>query len=87
MWKGLTCMWSKLSNENGREKGTEEIFEKILAENFPKLIKDVKISSHRLKNSKDKSKEGYTYTHLNTAESQRYWENYKSSQIEQTKHT
>lgn len=55
-----------------REKGTEEIFEKKLKEKFPKLIKDVKILSHRLKNSKDKSKEGYTYTHLNTVESQRY---------------
>ena len=87
MRKGLTCMWSKLSNEKGREKGREEIFEKILKENFPKVIKDVKISSHRLKNSKDKSKEGYTYTHLNTVESQRYWKNYKSSQKEQNKHT
>ena len=80
-------MWSKLSNKKGREKGTEEIFEKKLKEKFPKLIKDVKILSHRLKNSKDKSKEGYTYTHLNTVESQRYWENYKSSQKEQNKHT
>ena len=80
-------MWSKLSNEKGREKGREEIFEKILKENFPKVIKDVKISSHRLKNSKDKSKEDYTYTHLNTVESQRYWKNYKSSQKEQNKHT
>lgn len=80
-------MWSKLSNENGREKGTERNIWKHIGKNFPKLIKDVRISSHRLKNSKDKSKEGYTYTHLNTAESQRYWENYKSSQIEQTKHT
>lgn len=69
------------------ERQGQEIFEKILAENFPQLIKDVKISSHRLKNSKDKSKEGYTYTHLKTIESQRYWENYKSSQIEQKTHT
>lgn len=32
-------MWSKLSNKKGREKGTEEIFEKILAENFPNWLR------------------------------------------------
>lgn len=46
-----------------REKSEERMFGKIMAENFPRLIKDVNL--HKQKNSTNSQVESNTQTHKN----------------------
>ena len=48
-----------------REKGTENLFKEIMAENFPSLVKETDIQVQETESPKqDESKEAHTKTHI-----------------------